>query len=451
MAQRKKPPEGSEDQGSQVSAQAPAPKAPPKAAAKTPAAKAADEDAAKRVAMARAAILRSTGKKIVGEDKSALPYVSTGSFLLDHLIGGTMAEDGKASICPGYPRRCYTEIYGAEASGKTTAALEAVADIQKQPGGIAMYLDFEKALNQKYARSIGVVFDPNKLMLFQPDTMEEGFKMLWAGLKMGVDLIVIDSVAAMVPKEELEKGFDDPQRIGAQARVLSIILPKLATWFNNPTISTNPKGTALIFINQIRALISTTSRNPDADNTPGGKALKYYAHLRVKFTRLRGEKVERKNKFTGKVQKYDFGQHTQAKIIKSRLDGSNGHTTDLFIRYGHGIDNYYSLIESGVATHIIKKSGSTLSYGGHDERSRDKFRSYLVNNPAIFEELKIKVVRAVKDDAPIEELDEDDELVESMDEAFEALTTEESSSEEVIETEDFVAEDQAAQDDTAAE
>jgi len=402
MAVRKKPPEGPEGQDTKVT---------PKASSK------ASEDSAKNAAAARAAVLKVTGKKIVGEDRGSRPFVSSGSFLLDHLIGGTMAEDGKSPICPGYPRRCYTELFGAEASGKTTAALEAVAEVQRQ-GGLAMFLDFEKALSQKYARSIGVSFDPDKLLLFQPDTMEEGWKMILIGLQAKVDLIVADSVAAMVPKEELEKGFDDPARIGAQARALSQVLPKIATWLNDPNVSKNPKGTALVFINQNRAVISTTAKASGDHNTAGGKAFKYFAHLRIQFTKIRSEVKEVTDRHTGKKKRSPFGQHTQAKIIKTRLDSTAGHTTDLFIRYGQGIDNYYSLIESGVANRIIKKSGSTLSYGEHEERSKEKFRDYLCKNHGIFEEIKRKVLVAVKDDEPVDDISDEESMISTVEDAL---------------------------------
>jgi recombination protein RecA len=415
----------------------------------------ADEETAKRLAAVRAAILKETGHKTVGEDKSAKPCVSTGSVLLDHLIGGSPAEDGKGLVCPGYPRRHITEIYGAESSGKTTAALEAIVEVQATPGGSAMFIDFEKALSQRYARSIGVSFDPGKLVFIQPDTMEEGWKMLFGGLKAGVDLIVIDSVSAMVPKAELEKSFDDPAKIGAQASAFSIVLPKLMTWLNNRDVSKNPKGTAIIFINQIRATISANAKG-DTDNTSGGKALKFYAYLRVKFTKIRHESIKRKDKFTRKERTYNFGQHTQAKIVKSKIDGTNGHTTDLFIRYNHGIDNFYSLIEAGVATRIIQKNGSTLSFNGHEERSKDKFRGYLLNNSAAFEELKSRVLQAVRSDEPVEDLSDEDEIVISMDGLFDGDDTSSTPSVEQVEVEssDFAEEDQAAQDaasDPAAE
>jgi recombination protein RecA len=379
----------------------------------------AAEDAAtgKRLQQARAQIFKMTGKKDVEVSKTSMPHVGTGSFLLDHLIGGTPAEDGKGPLCPGYPRRYITEVFGAEASGKTTSALEAVAEVQKLPGGSALYLDFEHGLNQKYARAIGVSFDPNKLLFVQPDTMEQGWQMILVALHAGVDLIVVDSVAAMTPKDELAKDLEKAAKVGAQASNLSNNLKKVLKWLHNPKFSTNPKGTAIVLINQTRAVISTGGpARGDSETTPGGKALKFYCHLRVKFTKVRGEFIKRKNPGTGKEQNYQYGNHTQVKIVKSRIDGTNGHTTDIFIRYGQGIDNYYSLIESGVATKIIQRTGGTNKYGTYVAPSKDKFRELLINNPALFEEIKTKVLSAMKSD--IDTVAEEEDIEEVLANAF---------------------------------
>lgn len=400
-----------------VAAAPPAKKAAPVAASKKGNAAAEDAAAGKRLQAARAAIFKATGKKDVETSKTSMPHVGTGSFLLDHLIGGTPAEDGKGALCPGYPRRYITEIFGAEASGKTTSALEAVAEVQKLPGGSALYLDFEHGLNQKYARSIGVNFDPNKLLYMQPDTMEQGWKMMLVGLRAGVDLIVVDSVAAMTPKDELEKDLDKAARVGVQASNLSNNLKKVLNWLHSSERSTNPKGTAIVLINQTRAVISTGGpARGDTETTPGGKALKFYCHLRIKFTKIKGEFIKRKNPATGKEQSYQYGNHTQVKVVKSRIDGTNGHTTDIFIRYGQGIDNYYSLIESGVATRVIQRTGGTNKYGTYAAPSKEKFRDLLVNNPALFDEVKTKVLAAMR--ANVEAPEEEDEIEELMSSAF---------------------------------
>jgi recombination protein RecA len=244
--------------------------------------------------------------------------------------------------------------------------------------------------------------------------MEEGWKMAAFGLKAGVDLIVIDSVAAMTPRDELEKDLDKAARVGAQASNLSNNLKKVLNWLHNPKISTNPKGTAVVLINQTRAVISTGGpARGDNETTPGGKALKFYCHLRVKFTKIKGEFVKRKNRATGKEQSYQYGNHTQVKIVKSRVDGTNGHSTDIFIRYGQGIDNYYSLIESAVVNKIIQRTGGTNKYGNYVAPSKEKFRDLLINNPALFEEIKLKTLASIRDGA-VDAPDEDDEIEELM-------------------------------------
>ena len=183
------------------------------------------------LALAQAMILKSTNQKPVQASNSTMANVSTGSVIVDYLIGGSPAMDGKGPVCPGFPRRKITEVYGAESSGKTTLCLQSIADIQRR-GGTAMFLDFEHALHAGYAQQLGVSFDPNKLGFYQPDTMEEGFKMMLIGIMSGVDLIVVDSVAAMVPAAELDKDPGEIAKVGGVAKPMSENLPKFALWLS---------------------------------------------------------------------------------------------------------------------------------------------------------------------------------------------------------------------------
>lgn len=377
-----------------------------------------DPQRAKAASAARAAVLKATGQKSISFNPAPLAAVSSGSSLIDDVIGGTLADDKSGPVCPGYPRRFITEIYGAESSGKTTAALQAIAEVQKQ-GGLAMFLDFEHALNHKYAKAVGVNFDEDKLLLFQPENLEQGWKMLYLGLKTGVDLVVVDSVSSMVPKEEMEKKLDDPARIGALARAMSLMLPKICMWLHSKDHSTNPLGTALVFINQTRAIISANARG-DMDNTSGGKALKFYAYLRLKFSRIRSEILKKKDRFSGKERSYPIGNHTQVKIVKSKVDGKQGYTTDIFIRYGQGIDDYYSMIEAAANNKVIGKSGAFYSYAGEQFQGRDKLRNYLLENPKVFSEIRVKVLNAVRDDRLVTEadLEDEDSIIESLDAAL---------------------------------
>lgn len=352
-------------------------------------------ESAKQVAAARSEILRRMQLKAVVKHSDNYASVSSGSFLLDHLIGGTLAENGKP-ICLGYPRRKITEIFGPEASGKTTAALEAIAACQRQ-GGWCLYLDHEHALNPRYARKIGVNLE-ERLLHYEPTSMEESWKLLAMAMRQGCDLAVIDSVAAMVPKSELEKGLDEHATIGARARGLSDTLPKLAALLGSTKLS--PTGMALILVNQTRSLIGGGSYGaPQMDtNTAGGKALKFYAYLRLSFNRTKSERIKRRDKVTGKDVYYPYGNHTRVRVVKSKLDAMEGRVAGVFIRFNHGYDDHYSLIEAAVVNRLVKKAGSSYVYADHTFRGREQLREYLIQNSASFEKLKTLVLAAIRDD-----------------------------------------------------
>jgi recombination protein RecA len=364
-------------------------------------------------------VFKVTGEKPLSENKGPIPAAPSGSTCIDDLIGGALAADKSGPKCPGYPRRHITEIYGAESSGKTTAALQAIAEVQKK-GGTAMFLDFEHALDHQYARRIGVDFDENRLSLYQPDTMEKGWQMIHIGIAGGVDLIVVDSVAAMVPDAELnKKKAGEAPKIGAVAASMASNLPKVCNWLSSPKYQKNPKGTALIFLNQIRASISTGGGGGQGtnENTAGGYALKFFSYLRIKFTRIRTERLpgKKKDPLTGKEVTLPYGNLTQVKLVKSKVDGKQGFTTEIFIRFNHGIDDHYSLIEAGVSTKVISKSGAFYEYGGQRYQGRDRLRRYLMDNPKVFNELRVKILSRVRDDVngSDEELKdaEDDDII----------------------------------------
>lgn len=375
------------------------------------------------LAAVRSAALKSIGLKQVEESKAGLPFVSSGSITIDDLIGGTLTEDGKSPKCPGYPRRRITEIYGAESSGKTTAAINAIAEIQKN-GGTAMFIDFEQSLDQSYARRVGMSFNPDKLGFYQPSTMEEGWKLIHLGIAAGVDLIVLDSVAAMVTEVELNKKPGDPPQIGVVARAMSQMLPKICIWLNSSKFDRNPLGTALIFLNQVRANVNTGGYGGgggDTDTSTGGKALKFYAYLRIKFTKLRAEKLpaKRKDGFTGKEVTVPYGNLTQVKLVKSKVDGKQGFTSEIFIRFNYGIDNYVSLIEAAVANRIIQKTGSFFKFNDQQFQGREKLRKHLMDNPSLVASLRatvLKVVRAEDREEDPDLGDEDDLLMLTRDE-----------------------------------
>lgn len=343
-------------------------------------------------------IEKATGQKPLGAHTTTFPHIPSGSATINTLIGGSPLPDGKGFVCPGLPCQRMVEIYGAESSGKTTAALQAIVAVQRA-GGVAMFLDFENALHHGYAKAVGVSFDKDKLLYYAPTTLEEGLKMIYIAIKTGVRLVVVDSVSAMVPKSELEKKLDAPAKIGALAAAMSTNLPKVVQWLKGT-------DTCLLLINQIRSLISATAK--DTDNTSGGKAVKFYASIRLKLTRIQSEFLERPDPVTLKKKRIPYGNLVQIKVVKNKLDSKQGQTGEVFIRYGQGIDEYITLIESAVPRKIITKDGSGLSYGAHKTKGREAMRRYLMENPKLFAEIQQKVTAALLAAAP--EALKDDEV-----------------------------------------
>lgn len=360
-------------------------------------------DSASIAAQARAAILKVTGQKPLRPAATTMPHTSTGSMIINQIIGGNPALDGKGQICPGFPRRRISEIYGAEASGKSTLALSAAVEAQRN-GEVVMYLDFENAIHHGYAQTLGLDFDENKLLLFAPNTLEEGLKMLYVGIKTGVALVIVDSVAAMVTKAEMEKKIDDPQRIGELAAALSRNLPKITQWLKD-------SNTALVLINQTRSIISSGGHG-DPDNSSGGKALKFYMSLRLKLTRIKSEVIKKKDNLTLKERTIPYGNVVQVKVVKNRLDRTQGTVGEVFIRYGYGLDEYHSVIECAVARRLIKKDGSFLTYGELRFQGKERFRAYLMQNAGTFTDLRAKVIKVLQESEKLalepDEVDEND-------------------------------------------
>ena len=271
----------------------------------------------------------------------------------------------------GLPRGRVIEIYGPESSGKTTVALHVVAEAQKM-GGVAAFIDAEHALDPVYARKLGV--DVDQLYVSQPDTGEQALEICEALVRSGaIDIVVIDSVAALVPKAEIDGEMGD-SFVGLQARLMSQALRKL-TGIVNKTNST------CIFINQLREKVGVMYGNPET--TPGGRALKFYASVRIDIRR--GEQL--------KDGSTVVGNRTKAKIVKTKV-APPFRTAEFDILYGEGISKEGSLLDNAVALDIIHKSGAWFSYG--DQRigqGRENTRKYLKENPEIAAEID-KLVRA---------------------------------------------------------
>lgn len=391
-------------------------------------------------------IEKATKKRPIRAVFTQMPHAPSGSSIIDHLIGGKLGMDGKP-MCPGYPRGKITEIFGEETSGKTTAALQAIAEAQKR-GEKCMFLDFEKALHFPYAKSLGVDFDQNKLICYEPDSFEQGLQMLFVGIKAGVGVLVVDSVASMVPASELEKSLDKAAQIGILPQKMAQNLPKMVNWLNNPPEG-NP-GTALLLLNQTRAVINTgpgAGRGPEK-NTSGGKALKFYAALRLLFKKKKSAYIERVDPFTGEKKQSPYGAQTEVRIIKSKVDAKEGRTADIFIRYGEGIDEALTLIESGVNHKFIKHDKATYICDGKSFRGREQFRNALLTDSKMLAGLREKILARVREqqvspkDATPEELvleeakesDDEDEMASLFDEVKQEVLTEEEAGEEAGES-----------------
>ncbi len=274
----------------------------------------------------------------------------------------------------GLPRGRIIEIYGPESSGKTTVALHAIAEIQKE-GGIAAFVDAEHALDPVYAKKLGV--DLDNLYVSQPDTGEQALDITDSLVRSGaVDLIVIDSVAALTPKAEIEGDMGDPH-VGLQARLMSQALRKL-------TGIINKSHACVIFINQLREKVGVMFGNPET--TPGGKALKFYASVRIDVRKADALKDS----------EGIMGNRTKAKVVKNKL-APPFKTAEFDILYGQGISQEGCLIDLGCACDVIAKSGAWFSYNGEKvAQGRERMREWLKNNPEKAKEIEEKIRAAYK-------------------------------------------------------
>ena len=293
-------------------------------------------------------------------DKPAVSVetIPTGALALDVALG-----------VGGIPRGRIIEVYGPESSGKTTLAQHIVAECQKK-GGIAAFVDAEHALDPEYARNLGVNID--ELLISQPDTGEQALDITEELVRSGaVDIIVVDSVAALVPKAEIEGSMED-QQMGLQARLMSKALRKL-------TGVIGKTNTTVIFINQLRQKIGVMYGNPET--TTGGNALKYYASVRMEIRRTEGLKGEGE----------DIGNHVRVRVLKNKV-APPFRTAEFDIIFGKGICKIGNILDVAVDLDIVKKAGSWFSYKEEKlGQGRDKSKEYLAENPAILNEIETLV------------------------------------------------------------
>jgi len=293
----------------------------------------------------------------------AVEVVSTGSIALNHALG-----------VGGLPRGRVTEIYGPESSGKTTLALHALAEAQKA-GGIAAFIDAEHAFDRFYAQKLGV--DIENLLVSQPDNGEQALEIADSLIRSAaIDIVVIDSVAALTPKSEIEGNMGD-SKMGLQARLMSQALRKL-------TANISKTGTICIFINQLREKIGVMFGNPET--TTGGNALKFYSSVRLDIRRIS------QIKDTDVVK----GNRTRVKVVKNKV-APPFRKAEFDIIFGEGISKIGEIIDLGVDFNIVKKSGSWFSYGDTKlGQGRDAVKSLLEDNPDLVEELETKIYEALK-------------------------------------------------------
>ncbi|MEZ4465926.1 MAG: recombinase RecA [bacterium] len=328
--------------------------------------KGTESERERAIGLAVSAIEKQFGKGAImrlGEGESLhgdVPVIPTGSVGLDIALG-----------TGGYPRGRIIEIFGPESSGKTTLTLHAVAEAQRM-GGVAAFVDAEHALDVNYARKLGVKTD--ELLISQPDTGEQALEICDMLVRSGaVDVLVIDSVAALVPKAELEGEMGD-SHVGLQARLMSQALRKL-------TGSINKSRTALFFINQIRMKIGVMFGSPET--TSGGNALKFYASQRLDIRRIGSIKLSGDEV---------VGNRTRVKVVKNKLAPPfRSHEFD--IMYGQGISKAGDLLDLAVAAEVVAKSGAWYSYGGDRiGQGRENVKTFLDERPELLNEIENRVL-----------------------------------------------------------
>ncbi len=321
------------------------------------------QDRSKALATALAQIDKSFGKGSVmrlGDDvRPPVAVIPTGSTALDIALG-----------VGGLPRGRIIEIYGPESSGKTTVALHAVASAQRA-GGNAAFIDAEHALDPVYAKALGV--DTDNLLVSQPDTGEQALEIADMLIRSGgLDIIVIDSVAALVPKAEIEGEMGD-SHVGLQARLMSQALRKI-------TGALSATGTTAIFINQLREKIGVFFGNPET--TTGGKALKFYASVRIDVRRVQ----------TLKDGDQPVGNRTRAKVVKNKM-APPFKQAEFDIIYGQGISREGGLLDLGVENGVIRKSGAWFTYGSDQlGQGKENARTFLKDNPELADEIENKIL-----------------------------------------------------------
>jgi len=343
--------------------------------------------------------------KLSKEDKKAVrdlnkkvtfDFIPTGSWVMDRLIG-----DGQGKFkSGGLPRGHMVEVFGDESCGKTTTGISACVEAQRL-GGTPIWLDYERTFHKDYAQNLGLDIAPNKFVLIEPENFEHGQSLLVNVIdEVKPSIIVVDSVSAMIPRAFLEGILDETGRIGEQARLmsnfLSVITKRISTY-----------STCLMFINQLRSVIKTSKYDPGPlEETSGGRAIKYYASLRIKMKKGKVDYIKVKSPITGKSEDRPNNIQIKVTLVKNKID-TPYYSGPVFLKFGEGFDNITSIIALADNTRVIKKTGGYYKFESGGEtifyiNGRENLRAFLESNPDALNLLSSSVRLKVDEEAKAE-------------------------------------------------
>jgi len=341
-------------------------------------------------------------KKIGKQDRDAIidlegskipETISTGSWVINYIIGDGTGQ-GKAG---GFPKGAVVEITGDESAGKTTLALSACRKVQ-EAGGVPVYFDFERSFHKIYAQNLGLDISSDKFVLAQPDTFEDGARMIEDALEMEPALIVVDSVAAMTPKAFVEGDIDEGARIGLHASLMSKFMSIISK-------SVKRSNTCLCLINQMRSRIKGQYERGPTEESTGGRSLKYYITVKLMMEKGAMERINTKSGLTGKMEKKAVNMTVKVSCIKNKFDRPflSG---PVYIRFGEGFDNLMSMAELAITTGVIKKSGAFYRFDDGDTtlfnvQGKEGLRRKLIAEVDLRKMIEDRI--SIKEDAQVKE------------------------------------------------
>ena len=332
--------------------------------------------------------------------RKSLPHLPSGSTVIDYLIGGKPNRYG-IRPCPGFPRGRIINLYGHESSGKTTLALTLAAETCRN-GGTVCYIDWENCIDIAYSKALGVpINDPNRFVLLQPPTLEKGIGSLWTMVRAGVDLIVIDSIGAAIPKVYREQKLEEKgetSAIGLVARIWSQFVPQLQEGIAR-------SGSCVLAISQLRKKINTSGYGGDDTTTQGGEVWKFFSAIKMRLARISTEKGSDFDVLTRSKKDLTVGSIIKAKIDKCKVAASQGRDANFYIRFGEGIDDVRSIVEIASSYGIVKKGGAWLAWERANGEAvkfqgMEAFKKYLKKAPDAWEELKKSTLDTLATVAP---------------------------------------------------